>query len=421
MTPELVSAIKERLIIGQSPEVIEAEVLSLGYTKEVFLEALAQARGVSIPKPPTVMPRARTLFSNGWRFAVSQPQLLLLNLIPGIAQAALVYWSGYNPDIALIPSHMVLALSLLIGLVQAYVSLVTVYMVVRQSSEPVSVKEASAWAASTFPVYLFTVLLSSFIILGGLVFFIIPGLVLAFVLGFSQYAFVKEDKRGIDALLASRDIVKGQLGAVASKTLSFLIVLFLPVIGFGFVLGLAEAFVGESRAMTLGSEAFFQVLYAVLALVTVHGMFHLYEAFSVSKATLTASKTPFYYWLFSLCGMVLVGALLIGLLFYRDTLEEWVAIEAVTTPSTVTADALLSLKELAATTYANNNGTFEGVCEELTTALEIKTDVRCNDSTESWALSARDGEAYWCIDADQIVSKRIPADIGERTVCIATE
>ncbi|MBM3257476.1 MAG: hypothetical protein FJY98_04115 [Candidatus Liptonbacteria bacterium] len=70
----------------------------------------------------------------------------------------------------------------------------------------------------------------SLTIMGGLVLLVVPGIILGVSLSLSLFAFVTEDARGMEALLKSREYVKGYWGQVAWRI--FFIAALTWIIGF---------------------------------------------------------------------------------------------------------------------------------------------------------------------------------------------
>ncbi len=65
------------------------------------------------------------------------------------------------------------------------------------------------------------ILLSTVITIGGLILLVIPGIYLAIAYSFSQYALFADNKRGMEALRASKFYVKGHWWGVVGRTLLF--------------------------------------------------------------------------------------------------------------------------------------------------------------------------------------------------------
>ncbi len=64
-------------------------------------------------------------------------------------------------------------------------------------------------------------LVSMFLVVGGYMLFLIPGLILSIWFGFGMFVLIDENKRGISALLTSRDYIKGFIVKVFVRWFGF--------------------------------------------------------------------------------------------------------------------------------------------------------------------------------------------------------
>jgi hypothetical protein len=99
----------------------------------------------------------------------------------------------------------------LLGLLAAF------YVVVKAEQETASIKDAFRWSVQNIFTLGWLTLITFSIVWGGLQLFIIPGLILSVLMYFSQYAFVREGKRGLKAVLRSRQLVTGRTWAVFKR------------------------------------------------------------------------------------------------------------------------------------------------------------------------------------------------------------
>lgn len=86
--------------------------------------------------------------------------------------------------------------------------------------------------------YLFVLMLVVIVFLGGSVLFIIPGIVVAIYLKFAIFTYLFEDKRGMDALVTSAWYVKGSWWAIVWRQILLAAVLILAGLVFIVVVGL---------------------------------------------------------------------------------------------------------------------------------------------------------------------------------------
>lgn len=83
--------------------------------------------------------------------------------------------------------------------------------IIKATQSPVTVKEAYAFACQKFGSYFLVSMMAGFIIILGLVLFIIPGIVFITWFLFVMYVVLFENKFGVDALKASKAYVEGKV------------------------------------------------------------------------------------------------------------------------------------------------------------------------------------------------------------------
>lgn len=72
--------------------------------------------------------------------------------------------------------------------------------------------------------YLFVAIITGLIIMAGFILLIIPGLIFAFWYSYSSVICVLEDKKGMDALRASKALVSGHAWDIVLRALAFMVV-----------------------------------------------------------------------------------------------------------------------------------------------------------------------------------------------------
>lgn len=85
---------------------------------------------------------------------------------------------------------------------------------IKDSQEKIGIVEAYRRGWSKILSYWWVLLLLMFIVIGGTFLFIIPGIIFAIWFSFSLYILIAEDLKGMDALLKSKEYVKGKWGSV---------------------------------------------------------------------------------------------------------------------------------------------------------------------------------------------------------------
>lgn len=423
MSPELITAIKERIKAGQTHEEIESAVLAMGHTKEVFAAAFTLAEHDIKEGGSGSIPKARTLFTQGWNFTQNNPYLILLLFIPSAIEVLASAWFGYTAESIEVPPLPLLGLFIVLGFAYVAVVAMTLFIVVKSDTEKPTLEAALAWTLKNAIPLLVVFILSGLVILGGLVFFLIPGIVVAIAITFAQYAYIADGKRGMEALLASRAIVKGRWFKVARKIFSFIILTIIPMLIFGMLYGMVEFAAPESKYMTLGGELLTQLLSAVMSVISVHAMYHLYLALkSGSDAEVGAQKSArVRYWILALLTLVLCAVLVALAVFFEDKME-WLEDAAVPLEEMESREVPAAFSQFGATTlkYANeHNGSFVGVCEPLRLLVEGGGEVTCNDSETAWALEVVDSMGERSCADTTTPGKIIATPIGTQTECIS--
>ncbi|MEI6058050.1 MAG: hypothetical protein WCQ60_03725 [bacterium] len=103
-----------------------------------------------------------------------------------------------------------------------------------------SMNDAYKKAFSLGIPYLFVLLLTGIIVLGGSILLIIPGIVVNIYLAFVVFAFLIEGKRGIDALIQSAWYVRGLWFDILARKISVAIVIILGLMVFSVIAGVAS-------------------------------------------------------------------------------------------------------------------------------------------------------------------------------------
>ncbi|MEK7462654.1 MAG: hypothetical protein AAB618_03705 [Patescibacteria group bacterium] len=421
MSPELINAIKERLQAGQSRTEIESAVLAMGHQKEVFEAAFTLAEHDLRTSGQKSLPKVTTLFVNGWNFAKSRLDLVALLFVPLVLEVLASFWFGYSPETDNFPPFPLLAMFTLLGIVYIVILAIALFVVTSKSKEE-TLTTAFKWTVRNALPLLFIYVLSGLVVFGGFLFFIIPGVAVAIAITFAQYTFVREGKRGMESLLASRAVVKGRWFVVARKIAGFIFLTLILILIFGMLYGLVEMVVGEGRYMTLGGELLTQALSAVMSIINLHAMYHLYLALSeTAVSTEVASKfVRGRYWLMAALTLGLMTVLLILATFYKESLSKW--LEEANVPleeMSTTVPASFGSLPVTALKHANEHeGSYTGVCALFRPLTEVDGEVTCNESDTAWALEVVNSTGVrYCADT-ATPGKQIHAPLGDKTECI---
>ena len=126
-------------------------------------------------------------------------------------------------------------------------------------------------------------------------------------------------------------------------------------------------------------------------------------------------KVRYILMLISGVGAIALIALAVAFAESLDFLDEIPVIETASgVQEQVSATALLANRYAA-----DNNQSYEGVCESLINSVTEGEDIQCNDNGEGWALSATDANGtLWCADKST-PAKQIQTSLEDRIECFA--
>jgi len=155
------------------------------------------------------------LLKESWKlYRANTRTILFIMLVPLVffivQRASLYLFSLFTTD-SKISLLTVASASIILSLVYSLLSmLATMALVLSIRYRINNAMDAYSKAISLFFSYLWVVIITALVITGGLILFIIPGVIFAIWFIFSQYAFLIEEKKGYEALKRSKELVKGR-------------------------------------------------------------------------------------------------------------------------------------------------------------------------------------------------------------------
>lgn len=230
---EMLGWVRQQLERGTDKEQIKAALLGKGWQEKDVEEALAAmgggkgsllsgAEGQGGGRIPGVM----ALFRESWGLYRNQAFTLMgIVLLPAIVLVAMSLFgigsmAAAFPFISQSLGASVIGTLVLLGavvlvslLIQGWSQIALIYTL-SNAHESVSILDAYKKTISKLLSYWWVTILSTLIVLGGVAFFIIPGLIFAVWFALSRYVVVTESKTGIAALVRSHEYMKGQVGAI---------------------------------------------------------------------------------------------------------------------------------------------------------------------------------------------------------------
>ncbi|MBI5655004.1 hypothetical protein HZC53_05140 [Candidatus Uhrbacteria bacterium] len=203
---------------------------------------------------PKQLPGAWELVMDSWRlFTANWNQTIKISiwlLYFGLAEFAIYLLSIFTPT----AGFLLMPLGLAMGVVSIWISirlmLATLKLADKKSLGDPAADNSRAW--DLFLPLVWIGILEFLIVMGGFLLLIIPGIFLSVALSFSQLILVEKDKRGLEALSASRELVKGRWWSTFWRIVLGSIVFGFAILGIQIlVLGIFAVLVGPSNFISL--------------------------------------------------------------------------------------------------------------------------------------------------------------------------
>jgi hypothetical protein len=251
---QVIDYIKKMREAGYADDGIKALLLNAGHKEADLQSAFDAVDGKnSIPLPPPIAPGFQPYLQSNVLFPGVEDLLRdafniyrsrfwtiisLSFIIPTLISGVLAF---IMPAImALIPSPII---SIIIFLVIFIVSIIVliksmvalVFSIV--TPQPMGISEAFRVSKGSTSSYFWIGLLTSLVIMGGFAMLIVPGLIFIIWFGLSQFVFVMEGHKGLNALLRSKEYVAGNWWRVFWRMLSIVIIFVLISLSINFSIG----------------------------------------------------------------------------------------------------------------------------------------------------------------------------------------
>lgn len=165
-----------------------------------------------------------TLFNDAWSHVTSN-----LNLFVGIYAIPVVV--GFIGEMFItdsVKSGTMSAAIIGFALVMVVVNILGSVALLKAVMQPTGMTIGNAYQVGKqyFWSYLFLSILVSLAVVGGLILLIIPGIIFGIWFSLAYFALLGEDKRGTQAMKASREYVRGHWWAVFGRMVLLVVVLF---------------------------------------------------------------------------------------------------------------------------------------------------------------------------------------------------
>ena len=430
MSPELITAIRERIVQSQSKEDIKSAVLALGHSEEIFEAAYTLAlhdtkeniigSSQAVATPQAELPSVGALLKKAFTFANSRFDLTIFLALPLLVALTAVEVGTRFPN-----NEIIGALSDAVNYLAIFIYFicytVCVYIVAYAGTKKVSYSEGFAFLRRIFIPLLLTYLCVILLVWGGFVFFIIPAIILSTYLYFTPFVLVFEDnKKGLSAILSGRSLVVGRWWTVTLKMLGFMILALLPAV---LLVGIYEGVVEAKKLndwFMFGGDFALELFTAFTTVMSVHAVNHLYHELKRTKKVVIETKfLRMRYWALALLGIVSFALLVtVAILMpekFKDMEKKYGATALV--PDSTLEEQISGAQSTAESFYREHNQSYEGVCEVLSSTFTEQETVTCNDEQVEWAIAVTEGLDTWCSDKTTY-AKRVKQPLNDRVRCI---
>lgn len=244
---QLVDYIRQQLQQGIAREAIKSTLLSVGWheyeIEEAFKIVLSQTSPLEtstpIPSYPSTLLSGTDLLRNAWRILKPKYKtfigIMLIPILTGIALAIIgvviggglilgatsLFGDSLPSPLTIIGFILFIVILVLIStIIQIWNQTALIYAI-KDRDENIGAIEAYQRGWHKIISYWWIGFLSAFIITGGYLLFIIPGIIFSIWFSLATYVLIAEDIKGMNALLKSREYVRGRWLSVFWRFLVF--------------------------------------------------------------------------------------------------------------------------------------------------------------------------------------------------------
>lgn len=232
---QLLDYIKQQLQQGVSREQIKSSLLTNGWQENDINEAFLTLSNNPVPSPQspalqptlTALPGATAILGQAWSLYKQRlgtflgimiiPMLVLIGLLAVLAGGGFLGLTLLSSKFAaggiglLILLAIVFFLAIFIS--QTWGQTALLYAI-KDSQEGIGVGEAYRRGWHKILSYWWVTLLAGFITIGGFLLLVVPGIIFAVWFSLAMFVLIAEDLKGMNALLKSREYVKGKWGGI---------------------------------------------------------------------------------------------------------------------------------------------------------------------------------------------------------------
>jgi hypothetical protein len=368
------------------------------------------------------LPGVGTLFSQGWKYVQNNLWLAGVLSVPFLVVDIFTYLN----EISTKNESLQISVGSVLGLVSfaaliMYVLLMAtaLYLVTHQSQSPLFT-DGFAWAKRHFWSLVWINLLTGLIVWGGFLLLIIPGIIASIYMALSQMVLVTEGKKGLSALMRSRELVCGNWWAVLGRILGVQLLYFCVILAAGVVVGVGTAFLSSNSVSEFVTAILFTVLSSVGAIIFLNVIYALYTSLKNAKETTPSDivqpatiRYQVLAWLGLFVPVVIGGLVMLAIQTGKFSIANMSRLA-----DTTLLTELNNVQSQADAYYSSQpEQTFNGVCSEIQSLISGDGEVVCNESKDAYVLSVQQGDVLRCVDSTGY-NKIIYTDLGEQTRCL---
>lgn len=308
-TPELQDFIRKAREHGQSDDYTKQQLIHAGWDEAMIKKALSEGstptmnaeHGSKLPGTVALIKEALAQYKRGFFKYIG---ILALPFLCGAAfSAAFIPLSSQfeSGDTAIAPVIFIALLYILMVIVGVITQAAFIFTI---TDESLNIKQALQKGAKNIFSFAWLSLSLALVIYGALLAFIIPGLILTIPSTIAPFVWAKEGKKGIKAFTRAGHLVKGYWWAVFGRFLVVWLILFVPILGFGFLMETVEE--GAISYILLG--AYYLIVLFLSPALTIF-IAKVYEQLQARKPELTEEelkKKSLWYRIFASLGVVLI-------------------------------------------------------------------------------------------------------------------
>ena len=322
---QLLDYVRQQLAVGVSTEQVKKVASGAGWLEpdidQAFLALQPKIITSATSTTTTTLPNGFALLYEAWDFYKKRWFVFLriqflsfvFAIVPFLLLAILsvvaLLVRGTSLLLLLLPIVILVCL-ITIPVVVSLGSLAFIYAI-KDTNENIGAKEAFKRAWKKILSFWWLSLLSIWIVLGGMLLFVVPGLIFGIWFSFSTWVLIADDTKGIDALLKSREYIRGRFWSVLWRFFFLFLVYLLVSLVINFAIpfiapfgGPVLAALGEIASILL-SFVLFIVWYPLNAIY----VFLLYSKLKVLRGTIISTSTGWVkaaYGLLPILGIIIV-------------------------------------------------------------------------------------------------------------------